>query len=107
MAYDEALAERIRAVLASRDRITEKKMFGGIAFFSDGKMLCGLAKGELMVRVGPAFAALLAEPHVRPMTFTGRPMKGYVTVDPPGYRTKTMLEAWLARALDFTATIAD
>jgi hypothetical protein len=57
----------------SRPEVTEKKMFGGVAFLLDGKMFCGVVKDELMVRVGPdAFEAALAEKHVRPMDFTGR-----------------------------------
>jgi TfoX/Sxy family transcriptional regulator of competence genes len=61
--------------------VTEKKMFGGIAFLLDGAMFCGVSGGDLMVRVGAeAHEAALARPHARPMDFTGRPMKGYVFV---------------------------
>ena len=86
MAYDSKLAERIRAIAAGRKGVTEKEMFGGIAFLLDGKMFIGLAKNQLMVRVGPdRHDEALARPHVRPMNFTGRPMRGYVYVVPAGY----------------------
>ena len=85
MAYDEALAERIRALLAGRDAVTERKMFGGIAFMVGGNMACGVIHDDLMVRVGPdAHDAALAEPHARPMDFAHRPMRGMVYVDPDG-----------------------
>jgi len=101
MAYDEALADRIRRVLGPRPDVTEKQMFGGLAFLLDGKMFCGLAKGRLMVRVGAErHAEALARPHVRPMDFTGRPMTGYVYVDPAGYRTDRTLAAWIGRGTE-------
>ena len=81
MAYDEKLADRIRQAVGPRGDVTEKKMFGGLAFLLDGKMFCGIVKDDLMVRVGPErYEAALAEAHVRPMDFTGRPMNGYVYV---------------------------
>ena len=77
MPYDEALAERIRAVLKHRRGITEKKMFGGLTFLLHGNMFCGVADRELMVRVGPdAYEQALARWHTREMDFTGRPLKG-------------------------------
>ncbi|MBM3216980.1 TfoX/Sxy family protein, partial [Candidatus Poribacteria bacterium] len=85
MPYDENLAERIRRVVAGRHGVTEKRMFGGLAFLLDGKMFCGIANSDLMVRVGPErYEAALSLPHVRPMDFTGRPMTGYVYVGPEG-----------------------
>lgn len=102
MSYDEALATRIRTVLADRDDVVEKKMFGGLCFMVNGAMCCGLTKTDFMVRVGPAqFDAALAEPHTRPMDFTGRPSKGMVYVAPEGLRTKAALTAWVRRGLSF------
>ena len=76
MAYDETLADRIRKVLAGDDRVTERKMFGGIAFMLNGNMACGIVKNELMARVGAdAYDDALPKPHARPMQFTGSPMK--------------------------------
>lgn len=107
MAYDEVLAERIRRVLGSRKDVTEKAMFGGLAFLLNGKMFCGIAKGALMVRVGPeAYEALLSRRHVRPMDFTGRPLTGYVYVDPPGVETRAALSAWIERGASFVAGLA-
>ena len=105
MAIDEGLAERIREALGTA-RITEKKMFGGIAFMSRGHMFVGIAKARLMVRVGlEAYAASLKRPHVREMDFTGRPMKGYVFVDPPGFEADADLAYWVNAGLSFVATL--
>ncbi|MBK6688134.1 MAG: TfoX/Sxy family protein [Deltaproteobacteria bacterium] len=106
MAYDEKLAERIRAAVGPRPEIAEKKMFGGIAFLLDGKMFIGVADDKLMVRVGPeAHAKALAEAHALPMDFTGRPMKGYVFVAAAGVRTVAAVKKWTERALAFVATV--
>lgn len=106
MAYDEALADRVRQAIGPRQDVTERKMFGGIAFLLDGKMFCGLVKEELMVRVGPdADAAALKKKHVRPMDFTGRPMKGYVFVEAAGCKTLKSLEPWVAISTAFVATL--
>ncbi len=102
MAYDEDVAYRIRAALADQDGVTEKKMFGGLAFMVKGHMCCGLAKGQLMVRVGPEqYAACLAQPHAREMDFTGRPMKGFIYVDEAGCDTDAELQAWVDRGVTF------
>jgi TfoX/Sxy family transcriptional regulator of competence genes len=106
MAYDEALADRIRRVVGPRPDLLEKKMFGGIAFLLDGKMFCGIVKDDLMVRVGPErYEAALAEPHVRPMDFTGRPMNGYVFVGPSGSKTAKAIKKWVDQGAAFVATI--
>lgn len=106
MAYDEKLAERVRRTIGPRGDVSEKKMFGGLAFLLDGKMFCGIASGDLMVRVGPeGHGEALAEPHVRPMDFTGRPMKGYVFVGPGGTRTEQAIKRWVDRSASFVATL--
>jgi TfoX/Sxy family transcriptional regulator of competence genes len=108
MAYDTGLAARIRAIIVkgSRKGVTEKEMFGGIAFLLDGKMFIGLAKNQLMVRVGPdRHDEALARPHVRPMDFTGRPMRGYVYVAPAGYANARALSAWIDWSTAFVATV--
>jgi TfoX/Sxy family transcriptional regulator of competence genes len=105
MAIDEGLAERIRDVLGTTP-VSERKMFGGLAFLSRGHMFVGIAKEALMVRVGPeAYAGALGRPHAREMDFTGRPMKGYVFVDPPGFEQTEDLERWVHAALAFVATL--
>lgn len=106
MAYDEALADRIRDAIGPRNGVTEKKMFGGVAFLLDGKMFCGISKDDLMVRVGPdRHAAALAEAHVRPMDFTGRPMNGYVFVGAKGTRSQDAIRKWVGLGTAFVATL--
>jgi hypothetical protein len=98
MAYDEQLANRIRRVFGGDREVTERKMFGGLAFLWRGRMSCGIVGGDLMVRVPlDEFDAALRKPHVRRMDFTGRPLKGFVYVSPPGFRTATALGAWMSR----------
>jgi TfoX/Sxy family transcriptional regulator of competence genes len=93
MAFDEGLANRIRIALGTTEDVTEKKMFGGVAFLIGGKMFCGIVGDELMVRVGPArYEDSLSKPGVRPMDFTGRPMKGYVFVGSAACRTKRAVQ---------------
>ncbi|MFV8752168.1 TfoX/Sxy family protein [Nannocystaceae bacterium ST9] len=107
MSFDEALARRIRDLLAHRDDVDEKRMFGGIAFLLTGRMFCGLATDDLMVRVGPAFhEAALARPHARPMDFTGRPMVGYVYVAPAGLKGEGLRE-WVEAGLSFVETLPE
>ncbi len=106
MAYDEKLAERIRVALKRRRGVSERKMFGGLAFLLKGNMLCGVVEEDLMVRVGPdAYEDALARPHTREMDFTGRPMKGLVYVASPGFRTARQLESWLERSLAFVRSL--
>jgi len=106
MGYDTKLADRVRRAVAGKRRITEKKMFGGVAFLLDGKMFCGVASHDLMVRVGPErHEEALRKPHARPMDFTGRPMKGYVFVGPEGCRTQRQIVAWVDKSTSFVATL--
>lgn len=101
MAYDERLAERVRRAFPQGVRVTEKKMFGGISFLVDGGMCCGVVKDDLVVRVGKsAHEEAIAQPHARPMDFTGRPMRGFVYVSPAGLRNRRALEKWIRRELD-------
>jgi hypothetical protein len=106
MAYDEGLAERLREVLQSRRGISEKKMFGGLAFMSRGYMFVGILGNVLMARVGPAYyKEALSRPHVREMDFTGKPMKGYVFVDPPGLETDSDLSDWVEKCYGFVQSL--
>jgi TfoX/Sxy family transcriptional regulator of competence genes len=108
MPYDEALAERIRAVVGRLPDIMEKKMFGGLAFLQDGKMFCGIVNSDLMVRVGPdRYEESLAKQHARPMDFTGRPMNGYVFVGSRGCRTEQDVRTWVELGAAFVATLRD
>jgi TfoX/Sxy family transcriptional regulator of competence genes len=106
MAYDESLAERIRLIFANRKGITERKMFGGLAFLLRGNMCCGVIKRDLMLRLGEQGAAdALVEPHTRPMDFTGKPMKTMVYVSPDGHSTDESLRRWVAEAVEFASTL--
>ncbi len=105
MAYDEGLAQRLRELLVDRDDVDEKKMFGGVAFMVRGNMCIGVNKDRLMVRVGKEHHnEAVSQPHARPMDFTGRPMEGFIFVDPPGYESDEDLEAWLQRGLRYMLT---
>ena len=88
VAYDEALAGRVRALLAAESNVTERKMFGGLCLMIGGNMCCGVQEDKLMVRVGPErHEAALGRPGARPMDFTGRPMRGMVYVDAAAIHT--------------------
>jgi TfoX/Sxy family transcriptional regulator of competence genes len=101
MAYDEDLAYRIRELLVDAPDITEKKMFGGLAFLVGGNMAVAASRqGGIMVRVEPADTdALVAKPHARPFEMRGRELDGWVRVDEEGVRTKRQLEPWVRRAV--------
>ena len=106
MAYDERLAERIRAIVGDRPDLTERKMFGGIAFMLNGNMFCGITRDDLMVRVGPdRFEEALASPGARLMDFTGRPSKGMAFVGPEGYATDEALRGWVEQTLDYARSL--
>ncbi|PCJ83715.1 MAG: hypothetical protein COA57_10700 [Flavobacteriales bacterium] len=102
MAYDEELAMRIKTNLKplSQD-ITEKKMFGGLSYLYKGKMSIGIIKDELAVRVvSKKFNEVLKQPNVKPMMFTGKPMKNFVYVEPNGFETEEQLTYWVNLGLE-------
>jgi len=106
MAFDEGLAERLREVLAARADVSEKKMFGGLAFMYRDYMVVGILGESLMARVGPeAYEAALGRPHAREMDFTHKPMKGYVLVDPEGYAEDDDLVSWVDDCVAFVDTL--
>ena len=106
MAFDEALADRVRDLLEPRAEVTERRMFGGIAFMVAGNMAVGVINDDLMVRLDPADAErALAEPHTRPMDFTGTPAKNMVYVDPNGTATDEDLGPWVDAGADFAASL--
>jgi len=97
MAFDPDLAERIRKAIEGDSGWTERKMFGGIAFMLHGNMCCGIVDHRLMVRVGSdAYEKALAMPHVKPMDFTGKPMRGFIYVEPAGTKKIAALRKWIA-----------
>jgi TfoX/Sxy family transcriptional regulator of competence genes len=106
VAFDPGLAQRVREALADPTGVTERKMFGGLAFLLHGHMFVGIMGATLMARVGPHnHGQALAAPHVRPMDFTGRPMKGYVYVDAEGLTTDADLERWVRACAEFAKTL--
>jgi len=106
VAFDEALADRIRDVLAARDGVSERRMFGGIAFMLDGNMAVGVIGEDLMVRLDPADAErALAEPHTRPMDFTGRPSKHMVYVGREGPASDANLANWVEAGAAHAASL--
>ena len=105
MAYDEELADRVRDALSEETGVTERKMFGGLAFMIDGHMTCGIVGNDLMLRLGPEGAErALDRTFVRPMDFTGRPMTGMIYVEPKGVRGAA-LTAWLGEAVAFVRSL--
>src|SRR5574342_1308125 len=108
MAYDPSLATRVRELGARRKGVSEKAMFGGLAFLLDGKMFCGVLGNELLARVGlDAHDNAMAQPHVRIMDFTGRPMRGYVFVGPKATSTNVELSRWVSECVTHAATLPD
>ena len=106
MAYDEGVAQRIRQAMQDYPGVTEKKMFGGIAFMVNGNMCSGVVKSELMLRVGPdGYEDARKQPHAREMDFTGKPMKGFVFVGEAGFASDSDLQAWINRAYSFVKAL--
>jgi len=102
MAYNEKLAERITKLLKPQKRVKEKKMFGGMCYMLKDKMMCGIVKDDLMVRVlDDMFDELLKKPHSREMDFTGRPMRGFLYVSPDGIKTDKQLNYWLDVGIEY------
>ena len=105
MAYNLKLAERIRTQLEGLP-VVEKKMFGGVGFLLHGNMSCGVYKDDLVVRFGPEKQnALLKKPHAKPFDITGKPMKGWLLVEPAGVKTNRQLGAWVKTSVEFAATL--
>jgi TfoX/Sxy family transcriptional regulator of competence genes len=99
VAYDENLAARVRSLLANRSDVAERRMFGGLTFMVGGHMCCGVNGDELIVRLDPADEEqALARPHARPMDFTRRQMRGFVTVGPSGL-SGDLLAGWVEDAI--------
>jgi TfoX/Sxy family transcriptional regulator of competence genes len=106
MAFDEEFAQRIRKHLAVHKWLTEKKMFGGLAFLLNGNMCCGVHRRELIVRLSPAQTeAALASPHTRIFDLSGRPMKGWILVEPAGLADEPALAKWLRLGTKYAARL--
>jgi TfoX/Sxy family transcriptional regulator of competence genes len=106
MAFSESLAARTRDALAPIRSITEKKMFGGVAFLLNGNLLVAVWQHSLVVRLGPKEGgAALREPCVKEFDITGRPMTGWVVVEPEGIDEDRQLKRWIERAMKFVETL--
>ncbi len=106
MAFDEALAARVRDVLSATEGLAEKRMFGGIAFLVNGNMCCGVHGDELIVRLAPERAEdALDQPHVRVFDLTGRPMKGWLLIGPGGVANEDDLSSWVDQAIAFAGSL--
>ena len=99
--------DRVRAGLANRADVVEKRMVGGRSFVIGGHLCLGVSGDALMVRVGPdAYARALMEPDVRPLTLGAKHPIGYVVIDPPAIRSAADLARWIGRGLDYVATLS-
>ncbi|MGH7535085.1 MAG: TfoX/Sxy family protein [Gemmatimonadales bacterium] len=106
MAFDEKLAQRIRQRLRQRAGVTEKKMFGGIAFLVRGNMCCGVHGPDLIVRLSPEHTdRALSAPHTRAFDLTGRLMKGWILVGPKGRATDAQLGKWVGVATEYAESL--
>jgi len=112
MPFDDHVAHRLREILAGEVMdsegvtIKDKRMFGGLAIMVNGHMCCGIVRRKLVVRVGGNdYEQALSQPHASPMDFTGRAMRGFVYVDPAGFRSNTQLRVWIRRGLRFVLSL--
>lgn len=106
MAYSEDLAQRIRDAIDGRPGVNERKMFGGIAWMVNGNMACGIVGEDLMVRLDRADAEVaIAENHVGPMEFTGRPMSGFIMVEAAGIGSDIDLGRWIDAGAAFAESL--
>ena len=105
MAYDQVLAERLRTLLRGVDGITEKSMFGGLAFMTRGNMTVGVNGADLIVRLNPDDTDdALTKPGTRPFDISPRPMRGWIMVAGDALDDKA-LKRWVTQARDFVATL--
>jgi TfoX/Sxy family transcriptional regulator of competence genes len=106
MAYNLKLAERIRAELEGIPYV-EKKMFGGIGFLIHGNMACGVHKEAMIVRIDPdKQERILKKPSAKVFDITGKPMKGWLMIEPGGCKTKKQLSAWVKEGVEFASTLS-
>jgi TfoX/Sxy family transcriptional regulator of competence genes len=105
MAYDLQFAERIRAELQGLPFV-EKKMFGGLGYLINGNMACGWYKGDMVVRVDPAKQEVfLKKKYVKPFALSGKPMKGWLLVEPEGYKTAKQISTWVKAGVEFALAL--
>ncbi len=106
MAFDEGLAQRLREALKGQKGIVEKKMFGGVGFILNGNMAVGVIKNDMVVRVSPDDNdQILKRAHARPFDFSGKPMAGWIYVEPTGIKSQANLKKWVQVGLDYAASL--
>ncbi len=107
MAYDQELADRVREQVEHEKGLTEKKMFGGLAFLINGHMAVSAGnKGGLMLRVDPAdMETLLREPQARPFEMRGREMNGWLRIDVNSLSSDEELASWIRRGVDYARSL--
>jgi TfoX/Sxy family transcriptional regulator of competence genes len=107
VAYDEDLANRIRELVADETGVTEKRMFGGLAFLIGGNMaVAASGQGGILLRVDPGEGdALAAKPHAEVAVMRGRPMTGWLRIGSEGVKTKRQLERWVARGVGYARSL--
>ena len=106
MPENKVLVERIRSVLANQKGIVEKKMFGGISFMLNGNLACGVLGDEMIVRVGPdGYEDAMLQPNTRTFDFSGKAMKGWITVKAEGCTKDSDIRAWVRRGTEYAATL--
>jgi hypothetical protein len=107
MPYDEALAERIRELVGNERGVSEKQMFGGLAFLINGNIAVSASgQGGLLLRIDPDETdALVKNPHAQPFEMHGRSMQGWLRVDPEGVRTKRRLQPWVTRGVAYARSL--
>jgi hypothetical protein len=106
MAYNPALADRVKKLIQTKKKLQEKKMFGGIAFLLNGNMCCGVHGDEVILRVDPEkYEKLLARANIREFDLTGRPMKGWLLLNSKGARKSSDLKPWIKETVGFAETL--
>ncbi|GAC1317145.1 MAG: TfoX/Sxy family protein [Thermoleophilaceae bacterium] len=107
MAYDEELADRLREIVLTEDGVSERQMFGGLAFLINGNMAVSASgQGGLLLRVDPdETGALLEQPHAQLFEMRGRSMQGWLRVDAEGLGTKRDLERWVAHGVAYARSL--
>lgn len=107
MSFDPELADRVRELVATEPGVTERRMFGGLAFLINGHMSVTVSReGGLLVRLSPADAdALVDDEHVRPMVMRGRELNGWLTVTPTSVADDADLRRWVTRCVEFARTL--
>jgi TfoX/Sxy family transcriptional regulator of competence genes len=106
MTLNESIAAKIRAEVNQYSGVVEKKMFGGIGFIVNGNMACGVNGSALIVRVGPEQSQeALSRPHTKLFDMTGRPMAGWIKIEPGGFEAERDLKNWIKEGMEYALTL--